>query len=351
MVKITTLILVALAAPVPGCSGGRAGEQKGESPVAPDAAPRFTNRLAEESSPYLLAHARNPVDRFPWGPEAFAKAEKEGKPVFLSIGYFTCRWCHVMERESFENPGIARILKEFFVSVKVDREERPGVDHVYREAVQAMTGQGGWPLSVFLTPEGKPFWGGTYFPPEDRFGRPGFKRVLLGIRDAWRDRRAEILAAAERLTGGLAGIGSTGERTGVSAKTLQAAARDFAARFDAVHGGFDTAPKFPRFHALSFLLRSHLRTGDGDTLRMVEETLTHMRRGGLAGVLRSRFLPRTVVAWNPAGEERARAHALVPFLANQPPPGGSVAAHVCENYACRAPVATAEELAALLDSR
>ena len=159
-----------------------------------------TNRLANESSPYLLQHAHNPVDWFPWSEEAFAKAKEEDKPIFLSIGYSTCHWCHVMERESFENVEIAAILNEHFVAIKVDREERPDVDNVYMWAVQALSGRGGWPLSVFLTPEGKPFWGGTYFPPEDRFGRPGFKSVLLRMSAAWRDTREEVVAGADKLT-------------------------------------------------------------------------------------------------------------------------------------------------------
>ncbi len=148
-----------------------------------------TNRLAKETSPYLLQHAHNPVDWYPWGSEAFEKAKKEDKPIFLSIGYSTCHWCHVMEHESFENEKIAEIMNEHFMSIKLDREQRPDVDEIYMNAVVMMTGSGGWPLSVFLTPEGKPFYGGTYFPPRDAFGRPGFERILLSVADAWKNRR------------------------------------------------------------------------------------------------------------------------------------------------------------------
>ena len=157
------------------------------------------NRLAQETSPYLLQHAENPVDWFPWGPEALDKARREDKPVFLSIGYSACHWCHVMERESFENEEIAKTLNENFVSIKVDREERPDIDSIYMQAVQLMTGHGGWPMSVFLTPEGGPFYAGTYFPPDDRHGMPGFKRVLAHVAEAYRSRRADVQAASEEV--------------------------------------------------------------------------------------------------------------------------------------------------------
>ena len=164
------------------------------------AIPAHANRLIHETSPYLLQHAHNPVDWHAWGPEAFDRARREDKPVFLSIGYSTCHWCHVMERESFEDEEVARILKEHFVAIKVDREERPDVDASYMKAVQMMTGSGGWPLSVFLTPEGKPFYGGTYFPPAPAYGRPSFKQVLLALAQAWREQRADLLASAQKLT-------------------------------------------------------------------------------------------------------------------------------------------------------
>jgi len=161
------------------------------------------NRLARETSPYLLQHAHNPVDWYPWGEEAFARARAEDKPILLSVGYSACHWCHVMERESFENPEIAGIMNEGFVSVKVDREERPDVDHIYMQAVQSMTGQGGWPMTVFLTPDGTPFYGGTYFPPQDRHGLPGFPKLLAAIGDAWRSRRGEVEQSARELTASL----------------------------------------------------------------------------------------------------------------------------------------------------
>src|ERR671927_1059237 len=164
-----------------------------------------TNRLAGESSPYLLQHANNPVDWYPWGDEALQKARAEDKPILLSIGYSACHWCHVMEHESFEDPSIAELMNRWFVSIKVDREERPDLDAIYMQAVQALTQQGGWPMTVFLTPEGAPFWGGTYFPPEDRQGMPGFKRVLMAMADVWRSRRAEVTAQSDQLRAQLQG--------------------------------------------------------------------------------------------------------------------------------------------------
>ncbi len=243
-----------------------------------------TNRLIHEKSPYLLQHAHNPVDWYPWGEEAFAKARAEDKPIFLSIGYSTCHWCHVMERESFENEDIAALLNSFFVPIKVDREERPDVDQVYMQAVQLMTGQGGWPLSAFLSPEGRPFWGGTYFPPDERYGRPGFRRILLALSEAWRTRRDEVLDSAEKLTGHLEEQGralAAGAGTGLGPAVLERGVEQSAATFDSVYGGFGSAPKFPRSHALSFLLVSHARSGDPEVLRMVEVTLDRMARGGM----------------------------------------------------------------------
>src|ERR1700682_3415296 len=167
------------------------------------------NRLAQEVSPYLLQHAHNPVDWYPWGEEAFTRAKQEDKPVFLSIGYSSCHWCHVMERESFESAEIAALLNEHFVSIKVDREERPDIDSIYMQAVQMMTGRGGWPMSVFLTPEGGPFYAGTYFPPDDRHGMPGFRRVLRSIVDAYSSRRTDVLSAAEEITRAVSGSPQT----------------------------------------------------------------------------------------------------------------------------------------------
>jgi hypothetical protein len=241
------------------------------------------NRLAGETSPYLLQHAANPVDWYPWGPEALSRARREGKPIFLSIGYAACHWCHVMERESFENETIAAFLNERFVSIKVDREERPDLDEIYMTAVQAMTGQGGWPLTAFLTPDLEPFFGGTYFPPEDRWGRAGLLTVLRRIDEAWRERREEVARSAAELAFHLRALGEvptpSGRPAGVS-EILRAAA-SLAGRFDARWGGFGGAPKFPPHGALALLLREAARTGEPAPLRMVETTLDRMALGGM----------------------------------------------------------------------
>ncbi len=238
------------------------------------------NRLASEKSPYLLQHAHNPVDWFPWGDEAFAKARGEDKMIFLSIGYSTCHWCHVMERESFENPEVAALLNDLFVPVKVDREERPDIDHLYMGAVQAMTGSGGWPLSVFLTPEGKPVTGGTYFPPEDKWGRPGMKTILPRVAQTWKEKKEEMGRAGEELLGLLKDRPQQGEAAAVSEITAKAFYQ-FVNNFDPEHGGFGSAPKFPRSHEISFLLRYHYRHKDPDSLRMVRRTLDKMAGGGI----------------------------------------------------------------------
>ena len=244
--------------------------------------PGKPNRLAHEKSPYLLQHADNPVDWYPWGEEAFQKAKREGKPVFLSVGYSTCHWCHVMERESFENPEVAQVLNEHFVSVKVDREERPDIDQVYMAFVMAATGSGGWPMTVFLTPEKAPFFGGTYFPPVDAWGRPGLKSVLLQVAVAWKEKRQELLQSSESIAGTLRERGAVSSQTGSFSPELFAEGiRQYAAQFDAASGGFGTAPKFPRSHSLSFLLRAFRRTSDERALRMVETTLTEMAKGGV----------------------------------------------------------------------
>src|SRR5579875_295900 len=193
------------------------------------------NRLAGETSPYLLQHKHNPVDWHPWGPEALAKARAEDKPIFLSIGYSACHWCHVMERESFENPQIAALMNEHFVNIKVDREERPDLDSVYMAAIQALSGHGGWPMSVFLTPDLKPFYGGTYYPPTDSRGMPGFPRVLLSVSQAWRDRRDEILGSAGELTEHLQGMNRLPAGEGdLDASLLDGAAKALLRSFDPV---------------------------------------------------------------------------------------------------------------------
>ena len=245
-------------------------------------AERPANRLIDESSPYLLQHARNPVDWFPWGEEAFAKADAEDKPIFLSVGYSACHWCHVMERESFEDDRTAALMNKHFVNVKVDREERPDVDQIYMAAVQAIDGHGGWPMSVFLTPDGRPFYGGTYYPPRDAHGRPGFPRVLMSIRQAWGERRDEIVRSAGQLGEQLATLGRVAPSEGdLDAALLDHAARELGRAFEPLHGGFGAAPKFPHPMDLRVLLREHARTGDAHALHMARHTLDRMARGGI----------------------------------------------------------------------
>jgi uncharacterized protein len=241
----------------------------------------MVNRLAGEKSPYLLQHKDNPVDWYPWGPEAFARAKAEEKPVFLSIGYSTCHWCHVMERESFEKESVADALNRDFVSIKVDREERPDVDDIYMAAVQTMTGTGGWPLSLFLTPEGKPFYGGTYFPPEDRYGRPGFVTLVNAIAQAWKTRRGELETSARDLLAHLEEGAKTPAGTAPGPEVLEESARALQAQSDRRNGGFGGAPKFPPAMRLEFLLRYFLRTGEPSARQMIETTLAKMAAGGL----------------------------------------------------------------------
>jgi len=242
---------------------------------------RAANRLATEQSPYLQQHAHNPVDWYPWGPEAFQRAAREDKPIFLSIGYSTCHWCHVMERESFESEDIAAILNEHFVAIKVDREERPDVDHIYMTVCQALTGSGGWPLTLFLTPEKEPFFAGTYFPPQARSGSPGMRELLTQIASAWDGQRQGVLDAAGKITDAIREQfhGSPGEALGE--ETLLRGFEQLHGRFDEEHAGFGGAPKFPTTHQLSFLLRWWKRTGDGRALDMVERTIRALRRGGI----------------------------------------------------------------------
>jgi uncharacterized protein YyaL (SSP411 family) len=242
----------------------------------------MANRLADETSPYLLQHAHNPVDWYPWGEEAFEKARREDKPVLLSVGYSACHWCHVMERESFEDPDIARMMNADFVSVKVDREERPDVDQIYMEAVQAISGHGGWPMTVFLTPDGVPFHGGTYFPPVPRHGMPSFPQLLHAIAEAWRTRRDEVLRSGHELTQAL----GQGERLRRSAQLLTddvlfAAFRSIAAQVDQRQGGTTGAPKFPQPMIWEFVLRFWKRSQDPLARTIVETTLTRMARGGI----------------------------------------------------------------------
>ena len=244
--------------------------------------PRHTNRLAGETSPYLLQHAHNPVDWYPWGDEAFALAKKEDKPVFLSIGYSACHWCHVMERESFEDGRIAAYLNERFVPVKVDREERPDVDAIYMRAVTALTGRGGWPMSVFLTPDRKPFYGGTYWPPTSRGGMPGFTDVLQQLHAAWTDRRADVDRAAENLTDAVETLGvAQREPTGLGTEVLATATKQLLSAAEPGHGGFGRAPKFPHATDLRVLLRGWRRFGEAAALGHAAFTLEKMARGGM----------------------------------------------------------------------
>jgi uncharacterized protein YyaL (SSP411 family) len=241
------------------------------------------NRLAQELSPYLLQHRDNPVDWYPWGEEALEKARREDKPIFLSIGYSACHWCHVMEHESFENEAIARVLNEHFVPIKVDREERPDLDQIYMNAVQMLTGRGGWPMSVFLTPDLKPFYGGTYWPPHGSRGMPGFDQVLAAVTDAWRNRREQALEAAEQLTAELRNIDhvGSGDASKLSMRLIEGAVRQLRRAFDSTHGGFGSAPKFPHPMDLQLLVRAAQRTGEPTLLEMVRLTLQRMAAGGI----------------------------------------------------------------------
>ncbi len=240
------------------------------------------NRLAYETSPYLRQHAHNPVDWYPWGEEALARARDEDKPIFLSIGYSACHWCHVMAHESFEDEQTAKIMNELFVNIKVDREERPDLDGIYMGAVQAMTGQGGWPMSVWLLPDGSPFYGGTYFPPFERYGMPSFRRVLVAVSDAYRTRRKDLEQSAARMREALQQTAFAGEAEGaLDGLIADQAMQGFARNYDTFNGGFGSAPKFPQPMNLSFLLRYAWRTGNKQALEMVTYTLRKMARGGM----------------------------------------------------------------------
>jgi uncharacterized protein YyaL (SSP411 family) len=240
------------------------------------------NRLSKETSPYLLQHATNPVDWYAWGPEALEKAKREDKPILLSIGYAACHWCHVMAHESFEDEDTARVMNEGFVNIKVDREERPDLDGIYMQAVQAMTGHGGWPMTMFLLPDGSPFYGGTYFPPDDKHGLPSFRRVLQSVTDAYAKRREGVTESAQQLKqiyqNNLLGAKSPG---GLSSQSLEIAYRGIAQGYDARNGGFGTAPKFPATMVLDFLLRYWKRTATSQALEMVATSFRKMARGGI----------------------------------------------------------------------
>ncbi len=244
---------------------------------------KFTNHLINESSPYLLSHAHNPVNWYPWSAEALEKAKREDMPIFLSIGYAACHWCHVMERESFENEQIAAVLNENFVSIKVDREQRPDIDQIYMTATQAMTGSGGWPLSVFLTPDLKPFFAGTYFPPDNRYGRPGFMHVITELANSFKTERQGLEEMAARLSDALKShmTPEKGEETPLEPKLLETAIRALINNYDPVNGGFGAAPKFPHPTELSFMLRYAVRKNDNTILGAAEKSLQKMAYGGL----------------------------------------------------------------------
>src|SRR2546423_4961302 len=240
------------------------------------------NRLARETSPYLLQHAENPVDWFPWGPDALEKAKREDKPILLSIGYAACHWCHVMAHESFEDEETARLMNEKFINIKVDREERPDLDGIYMQAVQAMSGQGGWPMTMFLMPDGTPFYGGTYFPPDNRHGLPSFRRVLQSVSDAYTQRRTGVVQSAVQLRQ-IYETNLVTARSGgtLTSDTLDTAYRSLAQRYDPQNGGFGSAPKFPATMSMDFLLRYWKRTETAEALEIVVNSFRKMARGGI----------------------------------------------------------------------
>jgi uncharacterized protein len=286
----TALLVVTLACEAREDSSFEEGSEKMQAPSEasrqtkekPPAA-EYTNRLANETSPYLLQHAHNPVNWYPWGSEALDRAKKENKPIFLSIGYSVCHWCHVMERESFEDPETAKILNEYFIAIKIDREERPDLDEIYMASVQMMTGRGGWPLSVFLTPDLKPFFGGTYFPPESLQGMPGFKTVLNRMAELWRDRRDDVTHNAEQMVRALRDFASSEPSdSGLPDRSVLArAVADLGREFDPRWGGFGGAPKFPPSGAIAVLLRQYSHTGEESLLEMATVTLDRMALGGM----------------------------------------------------------------------
>ncbi len=283
----TCLVLSVLLAPN-GISAQQSGS-KGATPPGnksslPEAgAPAFTNRLIKEKSPYLLLHAHNPVDWYPWGEEAFAKARRENKPIFLSIGYFTCHWCHVMERESFSNPDVAGLMNRWFVSIKVDREERPDIDRVYMAFVEATTGSGGWPMTVFLTPDLKPFFGGTYFAPSDQYGRPGLLTLLPKLADVWKSKQSDVVNSANDINQKLQAQmnAAASDRNGLSPAVLDKTYQQIKQSYDSKNAGFGIGQKFPRPVTLEFLFRDWKRTQRKDSLDMALHTLEAMAAGGI----------------------------------------------------------------------
>jgi uncharacterized protein len=275
VISLAALYLRGLNRPAPKAQSGPPRTESG--------AYKFTNRLAGSTSPYLLQHAHNPVDWHEWGEEAFEKAREENKPIFLSVGYSTCHWCHVMERESFDNEEISALMNEHFINIKLDREERPDVDRVYMTYVQATTGSGGWPMSVWLTPDLKPFLGGTYFPPEDRYGLVGFPTILKRVANAWKNQRMELIASSESVTRQLRAFTQViqEENSSLGQGLLDQGYEQIKSTYEPRHGGFGSAPKFPRPVALGFMFRRHAATGTGDALEMALHTLRKMAKGGI----------------------------------------------------------------------
>ncbi|MFM7068368.1 MAG: thioredoxin domain-containing protein, partial [Actinomycetes bacterium] len=241
----------------------------------------MTNRLADQTSPYLRQHTENPVDWFPWSSEAFELARQLDRPVLISVGYSACHWCHVMAHESFEDPATAQLMNEWFVNVKVDREERPDVDAVYMDATQALTGHGGWPMTVFATPDGEPFYCGTYFPPTRRGGTPGFSELLTAVHEAWTGPRDQLLEQAQRLTDHLRRPVPTSDRAPAGEQVLASATDGLIGAHDDAWGGFGGAPKFPQSMSIDHLLRDHLRTGNPDALQVATTSLDAMAAGGI----------------------------------------------------------------------
>ncbi len=249
--------------------------------IQPENIEKKANRLIHEKSPYLLQHAYNPVDWYPWGDEAFDRARRENKPIFLSIGYSTCHWCHVMERESFEDQEVAALMNEAFVSIKVDREERPDLDHIYMTVCQMLTGRGGWPLTIIMTPDKKPFFAATYIPKGSRFGRTGLMELIPRIQSAWTTRRADVLESADKIINALKSTEQETPGTDLDRAVLGKAFKNLVRRFDEAFGGFGNAPKFPTPHNFLFLLRYWKRSGDKKSIEIVEKTLQAMREGGI----------------------------------------------------------------------
>ena len=251
----------------------------------PDGSWKYTNALIHETSPYLLLHAHNPVNWYSWGPEALERAQSENKPIFLSVGYSTCYWCHVMERQVFSDPQIAKLMNQWFINIKVDREERPDLDAIYMTATQLITGVGGWPNSVFLTRDLKPFYAGTYFPPEDKFGRPGFPKVLRALHKSWEEQRVQLEQQADQLTAAIRRAQETqravADSGALSQELVDQAIQQLKGRFDDTYGGFSGAPKFPPDMDLELLMAEYERTGEEELLGMVTQTLEQMARGGI----------------------------------------------------------------------